>query len=332
MNHENRGHWYLLTGLIFGISLGLLFTWLVQPVEYIDTEPATLRDDFKDQYRAMIALAYIGNQDIIRAKARLNLLGDDDLFKVLSEQAQMTLAENNSIEEAQALGLLAVALGSELSVTTASLPNLSKTIILTPSPINSPKSTTVVNPEKSPSSASISPSKPATSTNHQTIKNTESSDTILQTANSTTSTEIISPPTETVATLYTPLPKSTTPTIAAPTLKPGFEPFVLESQVEVCEPPLDIPLFQIYIEDKQGNPIPGVLIVIYWEEGEDRFFTGLKPEKGLGYADYSPKQDTKYTLRLGETGQPIKDLIPVECTNTYGEKYWGALSLKFIQQ
>jgi hypothetical protein len=320
MNHKNRGHWYLLTGLILGIILGLMFTWLIQPVEYTETEPATLRDDFKNQYRAMIALAYIGNQDIVRAKARLDLLGDDDQFKVLSEQAQMTLAENGSIEEARALGLLAVALGSELSMTTPSLPNLTKTKIQTSSPI------------KNPSSTNIPPSKSTSATNHQAVTNTESTETILQTESPTTSTEIISTPTETLATLNTPLPKTNIPTISAPTPKPGFNTFVLESQVEVCEPPLDIPLFQIYVEDTQGNPIPGVLVIIYWEEGEDRFFTGLKPEKGLGYADYSPKQEMKYTLRLSETGQPIKDLIPVECTNTYGEKYWGALSLTFVQQ
>jgi len=321
MNHENRGHWYLFTGLMFGIILGLLFTWLVQPVEYTDTEPSSLRDDFKNQYRAMIALAYLGNSDMLRAKARLNLLGDDDPFKVLSEQAQMTLAKaeaDGSIEEARALGLLAVALGSESGVITPNSLKPSRTAILSPSSIIDPENATTINPEISPTNVNVSPSKSPIGTKQISVTNAEITATASQT--------------KIVPTLTTPIPKTNPSTTATPTLKTGNDTFILESRTEVCDTPLDAPLFQINVEDIQGNPIPGVLIVIYWETGEDRFFTGLKPEKGLGYADYSPNQETTYMLRLGETGQPIKDLNTVECTNTFGEKYWGVLSLKFVQQ
>ena len=37
MRDEERGHWYLLTGLILGFVLGLLYAWLVQPVKFVDT-------------------------------------------------------------------------------------------------------------------------------------------------------------------------------------------------------------------------------------------------------------------------------------------------------
>jgi hypothetical protein len=93
MNGEKRGPWYLLTGLVLGIALGLIYAWIFQPVQYVDTSPASLRSDFKDQYRALIAAAYLGNGDLVRARARLELIKDEDMFRAISEQAQRTLAQ-----------------------------------------------------------------------------------------------------------------------------------------------------------------------------------------------------------------------------------------------
>ena len=75
---EERGSWYLLTGLVIGIVLGLLYAWVVSPIEYVDTSPNTLRSDYQDTYRLNIALAYQATGDLARAQARLNLLGDED--------------------------------------------------------------------------------------------------------------------------------------------------------------------------------------------------------------------------------------------------------------
>ncbi len=35
-----------------------------------------------------------------------------------------------------------------------------------------------------------------------------------------------------------------------------------------------------------GQPLPAVQIRVAWETGQQELFTGLKPEKGLGYADF----------------------------------------------
>ncbi len=93
---ENRGPWYLLTGLVLGAIIGVLYVWFVHPVEYINTTPRSLRSDFKDKYRALIALAYLSNGSVVRAKVRLDLLGDADIYAVLAQQAQRTLAEGDS--------------------------------------------------------------------------------------------------------------------------------------------------------------------------------------------------------------------------------------------
>ena len=89
---EERGSWYLLTGLIIGIVLGLVYAWIIDPAEFVDTTPETLHDANKDVYRSMIALSYQSTGDLARAQARLNLLGDEDTAMSLSEQAQRSRA------------------------------------------------------------------------------------------------------------------------------------------------------------------------------------------------------------------------------------------------
>jgi uncharacterized membrane protein YccC len=114
MNEDERGNWYLLTGVVLGIILGILFAWVISPVKYVDTAPESLKDEFKDQYRVLIASAYVANGDLVRAKARIALLDEADIYLVVAEQAQQMLAEGGSVEEAQALGRLALALGQEI--------------------------------------------------------------------------------------------------------------------------------------------------------------------------------------------------------------------------
>jgi hypothetical protein len=94
-----------------------LFSWVISPVQYLDTPPDSLKEIYKDQYRAVIASAFEANQDIVRAKARLELLGDDDIYRAVAEQAQGVLADGGTQQEAQALGRLAAALSKTMPIT-----------------------------------------------------------------------------------------------------------------------------------------------------------------------------------------------------------------------
>jgi len=107
MNEDERGNLYLLTGVVLGIILGILFAWVISPVKYVDTAPESLKDEFN-------ASAYVANGDLVRAKARLELLDEADIYLVVAEQAQQMLAEGGSVEEAQALGKLALSLSQEI--------------------------------------------------------------------------------------------------------------------------------------------------------------------------------------------------------------------------
>jgi len=93
----------LLTGLV----LGLVYSWKLSPVTYVDANPSILRADFKDQYRLAIAASYVSTRDINRARARLDLLGDADPVAELSAQAQRMLAAGETFERVRPIAQLA---------------------------------------------------------------------------------------------------------------------------------------------------------------------------------------------------------------------------------
>jgi hypothetical protein len=65
----------LLLGLAIGLATGLIYGWLVQPVQYIDTAPDTLRQDYRADYVLMVAEAYTRERDLDLAQRRLASLG-----------------------------------------------------------------------------------------------------------------------------------------------------------------------------------------------------------------------------------------------------------------
>ena len=103
---QKRSSLYLLTGLILGLALGLVYAWLINPAVYENTTPASLADADKDFYRNMIAQVYHETGNLERAALRLALLEDPDPVFALGSQAQRSLAAGND-EEARALALLA---------------------------------------------------------------------------------------------------------------------------------------------------------------------------------------------------------------------------------
>jgi hypothetical protein len=55
----------------------------------------------------------------------------------------------------------------------------------------------------------------------------------------------------------------------------------------------------VYVRDEEEQGLPNVRITISWPEGEDEFFTGLKPEEDPGYADFAMQQGMMYNLAVG---------------------------------
>ena len=65
-----------LVVIIIGIALGLFYGWLVDPVDFVDTTPGTLRADYKADYVLMVAEIYSADRDAEAAVIRLTYLGD----------------------------------------------------------------------------------------------------------------------------------------------------------------------------------------------------------------------------------------------------------------
>jgi hypothetical protein len=260
----NRTGWLALAvGMVLGIAAGLYYAWGVNPVAYLDTAPASLRADFRADYLTLIAVAYAGEGDLARARARLGLFPDTDPAQTLAALAQQRLALGRPPSEAQALALLSSALGER------------------PTPF--PGS------DDSPTGAAVSPAPSRTPT-------------------------------------ATPTPRPT----HTPTATPGA-PYTLVEQERVCSPSLSPPRLMVVVSDGAGRPVAGVEVLVVWDAGQSRFFTGLKPELGVGYADYDMESGVTYTLELAYSDDLVTDLTAEPCAGDDGTPYPGSWRLWFTQ-
>ena len=66
----------LIAGLL-GIAVGVLYGWVVNPVEFVDTTPASLGEGFRTDYVLMVAESYHVDQDPALASRRLAIFGSE---------------------------------------------------------------------------------------------------------------------------------------------------------------------------------------------------------------------------------------------------------------
>ncbi len=75
----------------------------------------------------------------------------------------------------------------------------------------------------------------------------------------------------------------------------------------------------VYVRDEEGQGLPNVRITISWPESEDEFFTGLKSEEDLGYADFAMQQGMMYNLVVvgAESVEGLNtEFSAADCPNT----------------
>ena len=115
-----------------------------------------------------------------------------------------------------------------------------------------------------------------------------------------------------------------------PTATPGAA-FLLTSREQICDPLLSEPLIQVVVLNAAQGSVPGQEVIIVWDTGQDHFFTGLKPELGLGYGDFAMTEGVTYTLQLADSLQPVTNLAAHECEGQGDEPYLGSWLIQFEQ-
>ena len=258
------GNFALIIGLLLGIAGGLYYSWGINPVEYIDSSPDSLREDFKSDYLTLIASAYAATGDADRARARLAWVQITDPASTLGRLAQNSLADGRPEAEARALAQLAAMLGER------PLP-----LIATPTPRGAGTST------------------PA-------------------------------PPTPTFTPTATPSP-TPSPTATA------SAPFSLSTKEKICNSAMQETQIQILVLDAAGHGVPGIKALVVWDTGQDFFFTGLKPELGPGFADFTMQEGVTYSLQLSQDDGLATGITAESCTDADGEPFVGSWLFTYQQ-
>ena len=89
-----------------GIALGLIYGWVIDPIEYTDVPPNILREDYRADYVLMVAEAYQNEIDSETAARRLAVLGGESPALVTAstlEYAGQNAFTENEIQALQNL-------------------------------------------------------------------------------------------------------------------------------------------------------------------------------------------------------------------------------------
>ena len=76
---------FIIIALATGIGIGLAYGWIIDPVDFFDLTPDTLRADYKADYVLMVAESYRTEQDPGLAARRLAIFGSQSPSAIASQ-------------------------------------------------------------------------------------------------------------------------------------------------------------------------------------------------------------------------------------------------------
>ena len=88
-----------LIAVILGAAAGLFYGWVVNPVEYVDIAPESLRMDYKTDYVLMVAEAYQVDHDLGSAVRRLAVLGSSTPSEIVANALKYALEHEYSSQD-----------------------------------------------------------------------------------------------------------------------------------------------------------------------------------------------------------------------------------------
>jgi len=259
-----------LFGFVVGLALALTYGWVLDP-RPASVRPADLAAPDKEHYLRLIALAYAHNNDASLAADRLVRLGEPNPNAALVALTEKYISTERDMRDISAL----IALSRKLGQTTSAMLPFIATDTPEPTATPTPAPTSTPRPAHTPTPITPSPTPAPTHTR---------------------------PPARTATPSITPT-STRTPT-ATPTRRPTRTPtpgpdapYGVAQSVPLCDNTND-GLLRIYVRDRLGAGVPGVEIKVTWPGGQDKFFTGFKPDVDPGYADFQLESDTIYRLEL----------------------------------
>ncbi len=276
MSGISTRHALTIAGLIIGLLLGLGYTWFVDPVEIVNTRPVRLRIDYRHDWIRLVALSYVADGDLERARARLDGIEQEDIERAIPALIEQYVAASHPAETLRSLSALAQALG-------AHTPAMSVYLDTPESPSPSPLPTPTPSPTPPPSHTPTLPTFP----------------------------------TPTLTSIPTPTPSHTS-TLPSPHTSPTPTPtpsllsrLQLAEQEQICQPDQSARI-EVVVKDERGRELPGVEVWLMWSGGADRAVTGLKPQRGAGYADFDAEWGVNYSLGVGELGRSLVSALRLE--------------------
>jgi len=250
-------------GIIVGIVGGLFLAWNVAPTEEFDTVPRQLGGNERAQYVVAVMLAYQYDGDFNRA---LNEL----------------VALNLGADPIQAVADIACDLASTGYAATTSGQNAIRSLI----DFYQPQGRTGCATDLIP--AAIAQASPV-------IEVTVSTPTLRPPA-SKTPTPVGTP--VTISTLPGVVPGEETdePFLRQPT--PAFTRQFSIVQIDTYCRLESSGLIEVRVRDSGGEELPAQPVRVRWDQGESIFYTGLHPDRGLGYADFQMEAGVRYTIDM----------------------------------
>lgn len=269
----------MIVGLLLGLVGGLIYTWFVVPLKYFDTYPPMLAENYRQDWIRMATWSYGLDGNWERTQTRLLNLPASEIALVSGQVFERAATGGQSAEVLERIAGLASTYG-------ASGPGISLYASGGNDGVLAPPT---VEPQPSP-----------------TVPLVERMPTAVRTD-------------ETPRPRTTPRPSATALAMTEPimiisqTLSCELEPFLAVS-LEVSR---TVTVRGREVQEQVGLPMREVWLI--WDDGADRAITGLRPQKGLGYADFVVVADRTYNLYIDTpSGRPILTLQVEPCLPTEG--------------
>jgi hypothetical protein len=106
-----------------------------------------------------------------------------------------------------------------------------------------------------------------------------------------------------------------------PTPEPRFDVVQMRRRCDLTQEQL-----MVMVLDAEGQQLPNVELLVRWDGGEDRFVTGLKPDIGLGYADFDLERGHTYQLVvIGAPSQLVQNIVAETCERASHLSTWQVM-------